>query len=665
MVRFINARLTIAARLWLMVIVSAVPDVLLTALYVQQSSIDIAFAQKEIDGTNYLSELWPHFMAVARTGVTAEPAPLSDRYDDEFQATDAAKVYNSTRDPTEKLDAGKTLIGNVADNSNLTLDPDLDSFYAMDADTVRLPGIVAAAIALTKAAAEPAGTPSRLVHIAFAVNRLEISAGDANASLSAAMKNNKAGLTKTALVVLTGELKKAADTLAANGRALLDGGTAANLGADEVTLLKQTDTTWVATNAELKRLLDVRVHAFHSKLAINLMIAGLSLLISYWLSKTISTGLSRRVSRLVAVMKQLVAEDPTPEIPYLSDRNETGQIAKTLLAFKASVAARKHLEGEQVAANEQTLVVGAVATGLDALARGNLTTTLSTSFPPAYDQIRIDLNAAALTLRESMVTIARSTDAIGTGTSGIVVSTGTLARRTAEQATSLRVSALALDEVTATIQVAARDANVVHDIVAAVQAEAAASGGVVRQAIEAMGAIEGSSKEIGVIIAVMDEIASQTNLLALNASIEAARAGASGRGFAVVAAEIRELAERSAHAAREVRALISTSSKQVGHGAALVDATGRALETIIGRIGETGAAMNGIAAGASAQAERLREINGAIGRMDKDTLANAVMVDEAIRVAQDLKGETDRLAALVGRFKIGAEPGRDRLPRAA
>ena len=142
MVSFINSRLTIAARLWLMVIVSAVPDVLLTALYVQQSSIDIAFAQKEIDGTDYLSGLWAHFMSVAKTGTMDQPAPLSEHYDEEFQAGDAAKAYDAARDVTDKLDTGKTLIGNVADNSNLTLDPDLDSFYAMDADTVRLPGIV-------------------------------------------------------------------------------------------------------------------------------------------------------------------------------------------------------------------------------------------------------------------------------------------------------------------------------------------------------------------------------------------------------------------------------------------------------------------------------------------------------------------------------------------
>ena len=656
MVRFINSRLSIPARLWLMVVVSAVPDVLLTGLYVQQSSLDIAFAQKEIDGTNYLAGLWTHFAAVAQTGTTSQPAPLSKDFDAEFTAEDPAKAYDSARDVTEKLDAGKALIGTVADNSNLTLDPDLDSFYAMDADTVRLPGIVAASIAIGKAAAEPAGTPSRLVHIAFAVNRLEISASDANASLTAAMKNNKAGLTKTALADLTDELKKASDALAGQGRALLEGGAAPDLDSDKAKLLARTDATWLATNTELKRLLQARVSGFHSKLAVNLLIAGLSLLVAYWLSKTISAGLSRRVTRLVAVMKRLVAEDASPAIPYLDDRNETGQIAKTLLAFKNSLAARKQLEGEQLAAGQQTLVVDAVATGLDALARGDLTATLSQSFPPAYDQIRVDLNAAVMTLRESMLTIARSADAIKGGTSGIVGSTSKLARRTEEQAALLRVSASALDEVTTTIQVAARDAAIVHDIVGSVQSEATASGDVVRQAIDAMGAIRGSSEEIGVIIGVMDEIASQTNLLALNAGIEAARAGVSGRGFAVVASEIRELAERSARAANEVRKLISASSKQVGHGAALVDATGKALESFIARIGETGMAMTAIASGASAQAERLRQINGAIGEMDVATRTSATMVEETNAATQALKGETERLAALVGRFRIDAPP---------
>jgi methyl-accepting chemotaxis protein len=220
MVKFINSRLSIPARLWLMVMVSTVPDVLLTGLYVQQSSLDISFAQKEFEGTAYLSGLWTSFMGFAQTeSPVGFSATLAD-YDAKFGAQAAAQTYSAATSLSDKLDAGKALIGAVADGSNLTLDPDLDSFYAMDAATVRLPGIVTAAVALGKAAAEPAIAVSRVVHIAFAVNRLEISAGDADASLNAAMKNNAPGLTGEALSRLTKDLKETVSHLAVRGRAL-------------------------------------------------------------------------------------------------------------------------------------------------------------------------------------------------------------------------------------------------------------------------------------------------------------------------------------------------------------------------------------------------------------------------------------------------------------
>ncbi len=609
MIRYINSRLTIPARLLLMVLVSAVPDVLLTGLYVQQSSIDIAFARKEVDGTRYLTGLWAHFIEVANTGVVTEPSPTVATFDEEFSSNDASKTYNAATNVADKLDAGKALIGAVADGSNLTLDPDLDSFYAMDADTVRLPGIVSADIALGKAAAEPLDSRSRLVHTAFAVNRLEISAGDANASLNAAIKNNASGLTKAALSTMTLDLKAASDALALRGRALLESGTAPDLGEAQTKLLRQVSKTWSATNIELARLLQVRVDGFHRKLTINLIIAGLSLCVSYWLSQAVARGLSRRITRLVEVMKRLIADDATPHIPYLADRNETGHIAKTLAAFKDGVIERKKLKSERALAGEQTAVVGAVAAGLERLAQGDLTATLSQNFPSAYDKIRTDLNATVMTLRSSMLTIAASTQAITTGTSGIAASTADLARRTEQQATALEGSAAALNEVTETIQQSAQEASIVYDIVSTVRTKAEGSQNVVREAIAAMGAIQTSSMQIGEIIGVMDQIASQTNLLALNATIEAARAGASGRGFAVVASEVRELAERSAKAARAVRDLISAATKQIIGGARLVAETGQAFESIVAEIGATNATMDAIAGGAAAQAEKLYRIN--------------------------------------------------------
>jgi methyl-accepting chemotaxis protein len=264
-----------------------------------------------------------------------------------------------------------------------------------------------------------------------------------------------------------------------------------------------------------------------------------------------------------------------------------------------------------------------------------------------------------MTLRESMVTIANGTRAIQAGTSGIVVSTADLARRTEAQSAGLEASAAALDDLTAIILRSADEAIDVNNIVATVQAKARSSESIVLETMAAMGAIEKSSREIGEIISVMDEIASQTNLLALNAGIEAARAGPAGRGFAVVAAEVRELAERSARAAKQVRVLISASTKQVGRGVVLVTETGKALDSIVAEIADTNAVMNAMARGASEQAAKLQNINATIGQMDRSVKENAEMVDQTTAAAFSLRLETDQLAALVGKFKTESQDADD------
>lgn len=662
MVRFINSRLSIPARLWLMVLVSTVPDVLLTALFVQQSSLDISFAQKEIEGTAYLSGLWKSFTVVAQTGLMTETAATQAAYNEKFGTQDAAKAYVAASTVARKLEAGKTLIGAVADGSNLTLDPDLDSFYAMDAGTVRLPGIVSAAVALGEAAAEPAGEPSRLVHIAFAVSRLELSASDANASLSAAMKNNAAGLTARALSDLTTSLKAASDDLSRRGRALLDGRQDDGLPAAQAKLLEQTDATWLATNAELSRLLKVRTSGFYRKLTISLAVAGASLLAAGWLSKTISTGLSKRVSRLLKVMDRLLVNDVTPEIPYLTDKNETGQIAKTLAAFKDGVVERMKLKSEKALASEQAAVVGAVANGLDRLAQGDLTVCLTEDFPPEFEKIRIDLNATVAKLNTTIKKISASIYIIHAGSREISVATGDLAQRTHRQAIALENSATSLNEITDVVKTSATEATQASGTVANTKLEAEQSEAVMREAIHAMMQIETSSQQIKDIISVMDQIAFQTNLLALNAAVEAARAGEAGRGFAVVASEVRALARRSAEAASQIKALISASSKQVNHGSALVSETGKALNRIFMQVNDLNATMTDIAASASGQANKLTHINIAIGDMDKTTQQNAEMVEETSAAVQSLSSEAQQLAELIGQFKINAagpaQPGR-------
>jgi methyl-accepting chemotaxis protein len=190
-------------------------------------------------------------------------------------------------------------------------------------------------------------------------------------------------------------------------------------------------------------------------------------------------------------------------------------------------------------------------------------------------------------------------------------------------------------------------------VVTETKGDAEKSGEVVRKAVEAMGGIEKSSQQISQIIGVIDEIAFQTNLLALNAGVEAARAGDAGRGFAVVASEVRALAQRSAEAAKEIKALISTSTAQVGEGVQLVAETGQSLERIVAKVAEINTVVSDIAAGAQEQATGLQQVNTAVNEMDKVTQQNAAMAEEATAASRSLAQESEKLSSLVDQFRLG------------
>ncbi|MBP7650287.1 MAG: methyl-accepting chemotaxis protein, partial [Phenylobacterium sp.] len=242
-----------------------------------------------------------------------------------------------------------------------------------------------------------------------------------------------------------------------------------------------------------------------------------------------------------------------------------------------------------------------------------------------------------------------------------------LSRRTEQQAASLEETAAALDEITATVKKSADGASHARAVVQTAKTGAADGGEIVRQAVLAMGEIEKSSTQISQIIGVIDEIAFQTNLLALNAGVEAARAGEAGKGFAVVASEVRALAQRSAEAAKEIKALISASSTQVGSGVQLVGKTGQALEMLVAQVDEIDGLVGEIAASAKEQATGLNEVNAAVNKMDQVTQQNAAMVEESTAAAHALNGEAVELRRLMGDFRTGADtaPPRASRPQAA
>ena len=382
------------------------------------------------------------------------------------------------------------------------------------------------------------------------------------------------------------------------------------------------------------------------------------------------------VAPLVAIthaLRRLSAGDLSVVLPKKTSQDEIGQMTDALQTFHDTVEARRKeleaadvrdaLEIERAEAEQrrneaeatQKAVVESLAEALQHMSRGDLSHRLERPFPAGYEKLRVDFNIAVEKLSGVIAASLGAVTAIHGGTAEITAAADDLSGRTERQAASLEEAVAALDEITSTVRLTAEGASRARKVVERARTAADASGSIVSQAVEAMGAIEKSSEQIGQIIGVIDEIAFQTNLLALNAGVEAARAGEAGRGFAVVASEVRALAQRSAEAAKEIKGLISASTKQVEQGVDLVGQMGKALGRIMVEVTEINTVVSEIAAGAKEQSVGLQEINTGVSQMDQATQQNAAVVEETTAASHGLAREIEKLLELVGRFETGQD----------
>jgi methyl-accepting chemotaxis protein len=430
-------------------------------------------------------------------------------------------------------------------------------------------------------------------------------------------------------------------------------------------------------NDELMKSVDVGTTelqgATNSTIITGLVALGVSLVLLVLLGLYVaSRGITGPIASLSERMTRLAGGETRQDIPGLSRKDEIGAMAQAVQVFKDNALKTEALERQaedqrnlteeqrqrnaeeaRIRAEAMAEATDGLATGLKHLSAGNLTFQLDRAFAEEFESLRADFNGAVSQLRGTLGTVAQATSAIDAGSREVSQSADDLSKRTEQQAASLEETAAALDQITTNVANSSKRAEEARSVAIQANESARHSGAVVANAVNAMGRIEESSGQIGNIIGVIDDIAFQTNLLALNAGVEAARAGEAGKGFAVVAQEVRELAQRSAQAAKEIKDLIGKSSVEVGTGVKLVSDTGTALKTIEAYIVTINQHMDAIATSSREQSVGLVEVNTAVNQMDQVTQQNAAMVEEANAAGATLATEAGRLRELISQFQLG------------
>ncbi|MBX4906496.1 MULTISPECIES: HAMP domain-containing methyl-accepting chemotaxis protein [Rhizobium] len=459
------------------------------------------------------------------------------------------------------------------------------------------------------------------------------------------------------------------DLLAANAAALSDG--ALRKLAEFDRAAEQIDNTWnlLAQFAETQK-----ENAGQDRQQANRISGGaivIGILIAMAAGAALVFTLKGPIAQITAAMRKIAEGRLDTTITGETRADEIGEMARALSVFKQNALSKVEMEQQAEIArreaeserarnelerrNAQVQVdaaIEALAEGLTRLSRGQLNFAIDTPFAPELDRIRTDFNMSVAGLRETLCEIRETSSLISNNGRQMAEAVEDLASRTEKQAAALEETAAAVEEISSAVNTSSGRAAAALALVQRAKQGADASASVVQNAVSAMGRIEDASGKIVQIVSAIDSIAFQTNLLALNAGVEAARAGEAGKGFAVVAQEVRELAQRSARAAKEIGELINNSVREVASGSEFVGRTGDALMEISTEIVHIVGHIELIAASSRDQATTLNSINASVNDIDRMTQQNAAMVEETNAATQQLSSEALALTEMIARFQL-------------
>ncbi len=580
------------------------------------------------------------------------------------------------------------LIVHAADTSNLTLDPDIDTYYLMDNYTTKLPNnieniaqirdlIVSAASSKKLSEADKTQLNIWMTLIKnFYLPALE---ANTNKVLGASpMYSSSLSPFMPVLNAKTSQFFEMVNKDILTGKFLESESHIKNLSQE---IIDASYKFYDNSANALEQLLQKRIDNFLYKLYLNIAVVIFSLILLVYLFVGTYISIVRGIRRLVAGANQIANGQLNTEVK-LDSKDELAEVAlsfnimsnniSTVIkevqlvveeASQGDLTKRVPLENKQgfayilgealnkFAENCQ-LIISEIAHVYNALNKGDLTVHVNNEYKGTFGQLKTDANLMVQTLQRLTKEIIQYTNAINQAAREIAAGNNDLSKRTEQQAASLEETSASLEELTSTVKQNAENATHANGLAVHASEVAHKGGIVVSEVITTMAAINASSNKVVDIISVIDGIAFQTNLLALNAAVEAARAGEQGRGFAVVANEVRNLAQRSSAAAKEIKTLIEDSVAKIESGTRLVDNAGATMNDILAAVKQVTALMSEISSASIEQSSGIEQVSHTVYHMDDATQQNAALVEESAAAAESLEAQAQHMMALVNFFKL-------------